>query len=220
MLQASEQKTEGFHAYRIAPAIMKQVMDPFLSISVIHQTGTSFARPQAGYTSFFWVFEESNGGLWVETGTIGERMIEAGTAGAIFCGNGVVCRTRPQNEDVRYLHIDIKIAMKREQLEAHWLTCENDAKGGYTIPDHNPMFYVGLRTKAPHCWNKQIQFVGTYDGSKWGKKGSEEQKKWFVQGEPLQEPVDSYSSLAMSDRVLNRLILLKYKRGELGKLSL
>ena len=221
MLKASEQKTDGFQAYRIAPAIIKQVMDPFLSVSVIHQSNNSFARPQAGYTSFFWVQEESNGGLIIDTATIGSKRIAPGSVGAIFCGSGVVCRTKPQNDDVRYLHIDIKISQKREGLDAHWLTCVDDGMGGYTIPGHDPIFYVGLREELPHAWDKQIQFIGLYNGSVWGKESMQSpQKKWFIQGSPLQEPVDLFSSLAMSDRVLNKLVLLKYKRGELGQIDL
>ena len=220
MLQASEQKNEGFHAYRIAPAIVKQVMDPFLSVSVIRQRDLSFARPQAGYTSFFWVLEESSGGLIIETGTIGSRTIAPGTSGAIFCGNGVVCRVKPQNEEVHYLHIDIKIATKKENLDAHWLTCSDDGMGGYTIPGHDPIFYVGNREKIPKLWNKPIQFIGTYDGSVWGTECmNTPQKKWFVQGEPLQEPVDLFSSLAMSDRLLNKIVLLRYRRGDFGQIN-
>ena len=221
MLQASEQKNEGFHAYRIAPAIIKQVMDPFLSISMIHQKDLSFARPQAGYTSFFWVCEESNGGLIVETGKLGTKTIEAGAVGAIFCGGGVVCRTKPQKNDVRYLHIDIKIAMQKEQLDAHWLTCVHDGFGGYSIPGHEPEFYVGLRKQIPQYWDRQIQFIGRYDGSQWcNNVGESSKKQWFVQGKPLQEPLDLFSSLALSDRVLNKLALLKYRRGDFGQISL
>ena len=216
--QASEQKNEGFHAYRIAPAIIKQVMDPFLSISVIRQDEVSFARPQAGYTSFFWVCEESQGGLTIETGSLGTKTIAPGSTGALFCGGGVVCRTKPQHQSVRYLHVDIKITMEKEQLDAHWLSCVHDDSGGCIIPDHEPMFYVGLRESLPGSWNKQIQFVGSYDGSKWGAKEAKAKKQWFLQGEPLQEPLDIFSSLAMSDRVLNKLVLLKYRRGEFGQL--
>lgn len=217
----SEQKSEGFHAYRIAPAIIKQVMDPFLHVSVVEQREQSFSRPQAGYTSFFWVHEESRGGLIIETGTIGHKIIPAGSSGALFCGNGVICKTKPQNADVRYLHIDVKIAMEKESLDAHWLTCVGDGLGGCTIPGHDPMFYVGLRENSPQSWDKQIQFVVLYNGSMWGKSSmSTSKRQWFIQGEPLQEPVDLFSSLAMSDRVLNKLVLLKYRRGDLGPIGL
>ena len=217
MYQASEQKNEGFHAYRIAPAIIKQVMDPFLNVSVIHQTEPSFARPQAGYTSLFWVCEESESGLTIETGTLGTKTIAPGEAIALFCGSGVVCRSKPQRQSVRYLHVDVKISMHKEQLDAHWLSCLYDSSGGYTIPGHEPMFYVGLEN-PPESWERPIQFVGSYDGSQWGVKRTSVDPQWFLEGEPLQEPLDIFSSLSMSDRVLNKLVLLKYRRGEFGQL--
>ena len=170
MFSANEQKNEECHAFRIAPAVIHQVMDPFLHVSVIKQSHMSFARPQAGYISFFWVCDESKGGLIVETGTVGRRLIPAGSVGAIFCGNGVLCRTKPEKSVVHYLQVDIKIPMQKELLDAHWISCIDDGHGGYTVPDCEPFFYVGLRKDKPKFWDKRIQFIGLYSGEMWSKE--------------------------------------------------
>lgn len=218
MIEANEQKSIGYHAYRIAPAIVRQVMDPFLSISVIKQEDPSFARPQAGYTSFFWVDIDSPGGLIIETGTLGVRILEPGEVLALFCGRGVLCRTKPQKDSVRYLQADIKISMDHELLDAHWKECVSKATYGYYIPGHKPDIFVGLRGEQVNHTPKDIQFFGTPDGKKWSTESFSSDKEWCLQGDPLQEPVDIFSSLAMSERVRNRLVLLEYKRGALGHL--
>ena len=221
VIQASEQKSTGYHAYRIAPAIAKRVMDPFLHVSIVQQQDPSFARPQAGYTSFFWVEHDSPGGLVIETGNLGSRIVNPGDTLALFCGRGVLCRTKPQKKSVRYLQADVKISTETELLDAHWRTCTAHGESGYSIPGHDPDIYVGLSSREPEKWNKKIQLVGSRDGAQWSTVPlSETDMQWFIQGEPLQEPMDVFSSLAMSDRVRNKLVLLEYKRGGFGDLPL
>ena len=59
MIQSFEQESHGFHAFRLAPAALKGVMDPFLSISVVELKTPTMPRPQAGYTTFLFVFPSS-----------------------------------------------------------------------------------------------------------------------------------------------------------------
>ena len=222
MIQAVEQESLGFYAFRLAPAIAKCVMDPFLSISRIEQRIPSLARPQAGYTTVFLVDSDSQGPLLIEAGLIGEKVVECGSAMGLFCGRGVLSRVSPVAESVRYLQIDIKLPSSKELLDAHWCSVVGSFADGYTIPGHNPTFHIAYCVGKPDFWNKNgsIHFVGRNDGSSWSQNpfpGAN--RKWYIQGQPLQEPVDIFSSLAMCDRVRNRLVLLAYKRGELGVLS-
>lgn len=222
MILAVEQEGSGFYAFRLAPAIAKCVMDPFLSISRIEQQNPSLARPQAGYTTFFLVDSDSQGPLLIETGLIGEKIVECGSAMGLFCGRGVLSRVSPVAESVRYLQIDIKLPSSKELLDAHWCSVVGSFADGCTIPGHKPAFHVAFCSENPEFWNENesIHFVGKSDGSSWSQNPFPgENRKWYIQGQPLQEPLDLFSSLAMSDRVRNRLVLLAYKRGELGVLS-
>jgi hypothetical protein len=223
MIQSVEQESSGYKAFRIAPAIAQCVMDPFLSISYIEQGTPSFARPQAGYTTFFWVDSDSQGALRIETGLLGEKIISRGSAVGLFCGRGVTSRVSPVGDSVRYLQVEIKISSSKELLDAHWCTVVGSLEKGLSVPGHEPAFQIACGMKKPSFWsdnNEYIHFVGTCDGAYWNQepfKGT--QRKWYIQGVPLQEPLDIFSSLAMCDRVRNRLVLLAYKRGELGVLS-
>lgn len=222
MIRAIEQEQDGFHAFRIAPPIVQTVMDPFLQISVVTQSKQSMARPQAGYTSVFIVLADSEGDLIIETGSIGKKVIPKGGAQALFCGRGVLCRLSVLGERVRYLHVDVKISERQELLDAQWRTIVGDRERGFSILDHHPSFSVSLSQHVPPFWHSQcdpIHFVGTQDGAQWDTKPFLFDKKyWYLQGIPLQEPVDYFSSLALSDRVRNRLALLAFRRGELGAL--
>jgi hypothetical protein len=118
--------------------------------------------------------------------------------------------------------VDVKIATQQELLDAHWRPLVGDWEKGVSILDHDPLFQIALSSTTPSFWNTQddpILFVGSQDGAQWDTQTfSSQERKWYLRGDPLQEPVDQFSSLALSDRVRNRLALLAFQRGELGHL--
>ena len=221
MILSAEQKSEGFHAFRMAPAIAKGVLDPFLSISFVRLQQPSMARPQAGYTSIYWVDPKSPSGLVIETGTLGNRNVTPGEAAGIFCGNGVLVRLSPEKEDVHFLELEVKIAMQAEQQSACWADILGDLEEGMYVSEHNPEFFFARASHPPQSWSAEgrTNVCATLTGQHWLREPFVDQQQWFFQGKPLQEPLDRYSSLAMCDRVYNRLVLLSYRRGELGSLS-
>jgi|GEM_PF-6794208 len=222
MITASEQQGLGFHAFRMAPAIAKGILDPFLSLSFVRLRQPSMTRPQAGYTSVYWVDPSSSSGLRIETGLLGTRIVTPGAAQAIFCGNGVVMRLSPEHKAVRFIELEVKIAMKEEHQRAHWAEVVGSIEKGMHIVDHNPSFFYARSTGVPDFWKDEnnIQICSSLSGDLWNRSPFVDQEQWFFQGRPLQEPVDRFSSLAMCDRVYNRLVLRAYKNGELGQLSL
>ena len=221
MIKAVEQKSLGFHAFRMAPAIAKGVLDPFLSLSLVRLLQPSMTRPQAGYTSVYWVDPRSPAGLRIETGKLGDRVVLPGQSVGVFCGNGVIIRLSPEQKEVHFVELEIKIAMKDEQQTAHWVGLQGSIEEGMYIENHNPAFFFARTRKAPAFWNptEGTNICATQTGEFWQRDAFADQEQWFFQGVPLQEPLDIFSSLAMCDRVYNRLVLLAYRRGELGVLS-
>ena len=217
---------DGFVAKRMAPALLNAPMDPFLSITFTTLEGMEQARPLAGYSEIYIVLPSSQGDLEIETSLIGSRSLRSGESLGLSTGRGVVARLRGLGE-VSFIRIQINTPREKELQAPSWFPVENHADG------------EGIQLVAPNLSAQRLCIERCFIDGDW--EGDDDRNYiiyhvmkdawcassqfsgqgwfWIFGGVALQEPIDPFSSLAMSDRMRNRLVIECYKKGLLGRLD-
>ena len=201
-------------------------MDPFLSISFIMLEGVGQVRPLAGYSEIYMVLPSSAGELEVETSLLGRRSLRPGESLGLSTGRGIVSRLRGLPA-ASFLRVQLNTPRQQELSSPCWFTAESrheDESVTLVSPDLSERGVHIARACVEAEWQgeEEKNYI-VYDPARdaWcaASQLSETGWYWFFGGRPLQEPVDPFSSLAMSDRMRNRLVIECYKKGLLGQLT-
>ena len=106
---------EGFHSWRVAPAILGCTMDPFLSIEFFElEQQAHLPHPQAGFCAITYVLAEAEGTLLIKDSLGGSYVVSAGELLWTRAASGIVREETPLQGPVRGLQIHLNLSRDKE----------------------------------------------------------------------------------------------------------